>query len=208
MPIRFQFRKEKIVTDATFYMFSEFVDLWNWDKSSKKKIANKMFYFIFLLCDLTETNPLKDTPAHKKEEEALHRVFKDRHYQFSDDERKVLEPAIYCYIQYNEMAEERILNIFDIKAEGLRYKLDNTKYETVENDDDGVISYATNSDIIKKGLIELDSVKKLRAIVVSSIKRDSTSNKIRGQQSLSPLSKGVIMLPDFADVFVDREEEE
>jgi len=204
MPIRFNFRKEKLVTDPTFFMFKEFVDIWNWDEEDGKPRANKLFYFIFLLCDLTETNPLKDTPANKKEQESLHRVYKDRKYRFSDEEYNLLKPAIDCYIKYNEMCEERILHSFDKEAEQLRAVLEDTEFETVENEKDGVTSFASNSEIITTGLKELDSVKKLKAAVIASIKKDAMSQRVRGQKTLSPLSKGNIELPDFANMFVNN----
>jgi hypothetical protein len=198
---QFTFRKEKIVTDAVFFMFDEFVNIWKWDKSKDKKKAHKMFYFIFLLCDLTEKNPLKDTPAHKKEEEALHRVYRSREHTFTKKELELLKPAVDCYIKYNEMSEERILFSFDKKAEQLRTVLEDTDFETYENIVDGVSSFVSNSDIITSGLKELDAVKKLKASVVASIKKDAMSQKVRGQQTLSPLSKGSIELPDFSNIF-------
>jgi hypothetical protein len=199
--VRFNFRKEKIVVDATFYMFDEFVQLWEWDKSKDKAKANKLLYFIFLLCDLTETNSLKDIPAEKREVEALYRVFKSRTHSFTTKELSLLTPAIECYIENNEMPEERILMAFDEKADELRDLLERTKFETIENKSDGVSTFSSNSEIITKGLKELDIVKKLKASVVSAIKKDAMSQKVRGQQQLSPLSKGVIELPDFKQLF-------
>lgn len=201
MPVRFNFRKEKIVTDPTFFMFEEFVNIWNWDKSDEKDKANKLLYFVFLLCDLTEVNPLKDVPAEKKEEEALHRVYKNKDHKFKKKEYELVKAAIDCYIEYNEMAEERILTAFDNKAAQLRKVLKDTEFETYENIADGVSSFVSNSDIITKGLKDLDSVKKLKAAVVAAIKKDALSQRVRGQVSLSPLAKGNIELPDFSNLF-------
>lgn len=204
MPIRFDFRKEKIITDPVFFMFDEFKNIWNLDNSDDKDKANKLLYFIFLLCDLTEKNPLKDTPADKKESEALHMVFKDRSHTFTKKELNLLEPAINCYIKYNEMVEERLLLVFDEKAEELREVLETTEFETCENDVDGVLSFVSNSDIITNGLKELDSVKKLKASVIAAIKKDAMSQRVRGKATLSPLSKGNIELPDFANIFTEQ----
>lgn len=204
MAIKFNFRKEKIVTDASFFMFSEFKNLWGWDKSKDKKKANKMFYFLFLLCDLTETNPLKDTPASRKEEEALYRTYKNRAHTFTKKELELLEPAIKCYIKYNEMPEERILSVFDNKSDQLRKILSDTGFETVENICDGVSSFVSNSEIITGGLKELDHVKTLKASVIAAIKKDAMSQKIRGQVVLSPLSKGNIALASFSEMFSEK----
>ncbi len=182
-------------------MFSEFVNIWKADKSTEKKKAHKMFYFIFLLCDLTELNPIKDTPAFKKEEEALYRAYGKRDHKFTSAELKLIEPAVKCYIRYNQMPEERILVAFDTKAEDLRSTLENTVPETEENVADGITNFVSNSSIITKGLQELESVKRIRISVISSIKKDAMTQKVRGQVSLSPLSKGNIELPDFTEIF-------
>jgi hypothetical protein len=202
MSIRFTFRKERIITDEVFFMFKPFRTLWDWDDSEKKTKAHQLFYFIFLLCDLTEDNPLRDTHLDKKEEESKFYAFKDRNYAFTKAELKVLQPAIDCFIKYNTIAEERILEAFDIKANELRQALEDTMPEAEENNNDGVISFVSNSAIITKGLKNLDKVKKSKINVISAVRREAMTQRVRGQMLLSPLSKGSIALPSF----VDREE--
>lgn len=199
MAIRLKFRKERVITDEIFFLFKPLVDVMEWDKSNNKVKANKMLFFVFLLCDLTEENPLKDIPASKKEEEAKFRAYKDRNKKFSDDERSVLEPAIECYVKYNTTPEERILLAFDEKSEETREELETTEPETHVNEKDGVVSFVSNSSIITKGLKELESVKKIKAGVIAAVRREAMSQAIRGQQVLSPLSKGNIELPSISD---------
>lgn len=199
MAIRFTFRKERIVTDEVFFMFKQFRDLWEWDTSNNKVKAHQLFYFIFLLCDLTEENPLRDVVIAKKEEEAKFYAFKNREYKFSKEELKVLQPAIDCFIKYNTIAEERILEAFDLKAEELRLALEETMPETVENSKNGVITFVTNSAIITKGLKKLDMVKKAKINVIAAVRREAMTQRVRGQMTLSPLSRGNITLPSFVD---------
>lgn len=197
--IRFEFRKERLVTTPQFYLFNEFVELWRWDRTRVKTKANKLFFFIFLLCDLTEDNPLRDIPAESKEEEALYRVYGKKTHKFSRRERELLLPAVDCYIKYNKTPEERILDAFDSKALQLRKTLEKVEPETFENSKDGVTTFVSNSAIITKGLRELDSVKKLKMNVINSIRREAMSQRVRGQAVLSPLSKGVIPLYSLAE---------
>ena len=201
MPVKFKFRKEKIIIDPVFFMFHEFTGIWNWDKSKGKDKANKLFYFIFFLCDLTEENNFRDIPAEKREKEVLYRVYKDRGHVFPKKEYELLSKAIKCYIENNETSDERILTAFDSKSEEQRKLLEDTKFETIENEVDGVSSFVSNSDIITSGLKELDYVKKQKSAVIASIKKDAMSQRVRGKMVLSPLSKGSIELPDFSVLF-------
>lgn len=195
MAIRFKFRKEKIITDEIFFLFKPFRDLWEWDKTPDKDKANPMFYFIFLLCDLTEENQLRDVPSAKREEEAKFYAFGDKNKVFTKSELKVLQPALECFVKYNTIPEERILEAFDIKADELRNVLEDTKPETVENSNNGVITFTSNSAIITKGLKKLDAVKKSKINVISAVRRDAMTQRVRGGTMLSPLSRGSINLP-------------
>lgn len=199
MSIQLEFKKEKLVPDAKFYLFKPLTDILAWDKEPGKPKGNKMLFFVFLLCDLTENNPLKEVPVSKKEEEAKFRAYSDKNKEFTDGELKYLIPAIECYIKYNTTAEERILKAFDEKSEQLRIELENTIPESVINDKGGVISFASNSSIITKGLRELDSIKKIKMNVISAVRRESMTQRVRGAISLSPLSRGSITLPSIAD---------
>lgn len=198
MAIKLEFVKEKVVLTPTMFMFKPFVDLWEWDTSSNKDRAHAMFYFLYLLNDLSELNPLRDTAPDKKEAEALRLAFKSTK-KFTKAELKVLDPAIKCYITYNNTAEERILKEFDSKAEQIRQQLEDTVPETLSNERRGVISFVSNSSIITKALKELDGIKRAKLQVVAAIKKETMSQKVRGQIVLSPLSKGQIQLPSITD---------
>lgn len=198
MAVKLEFVKEKLVLTPTVFMFKPFVDLWEWDTSSNKDRAHAMFYFLYLLNDLSEQNPLRDTALDKKEQEALRLAFKSTK-KFTKAELSVLDPAIKCFVTYNNTAEERILAEFDSKAEQIRQKLEDTEPETIANDKDGVVSFATNATIITKALQNLDTIKKAKLQVVAAIKKETMSQKVRGQIVLSPLSKGQIQLPTITD---------
>lgn len=203
--IKFKFHKERIQVTPQFYLFTEFTDIWNWDKQPGKPKANKLLYFVFLLCDLSQENPLRDVASEQKESESLYRVYGDKLHQFTKKERELLEPAIECYSKYNETSEERILESFDEKATELREAIEKALPETFENVKDGVTTFVTNSSIITKGLKELDAVKKLKINVINSIRREAMSQRVRGAAVLSPLSKGNIPLPSEAEMYTQYE---
>jgi uncharacterized protein YdhG (YjbR/CyaY superfamily) len=199
MSLTFNIRKEKIVTDPRFFLFKQFTDIWDWDKTETKDKAHKMLRFIYLLCDITEECPLKDVPTQKRESEALFHAYKDKNYTFTKKERELVQAGIECYIKYNESAEERLLSEFDNKAEELRNKLEDTMPEAVENIRNGVKTFVSNSEIITRALKELDVVKKSKVHVISAIKREALSQRVRGAASLSPNARGLIKAPTLAD---------
>lgn len=205
MAISFTIRKEKIVTDEKFFLFKPFVDIWEWDDSEDKEKAHKMLRFIYLLCDITEECPLKDVASQKREAEALFHAYSDKEHKFTKKERALVEAGINCYIKYNETAEERLLDEFDLKAEELRSKLEETMPETVENFKNGVISFTSNSEIITKALKELDTVKKSKVSVINAIRREALSQRVRGSAALSPNSKGLLTVPSLADKEIEDE---
>lgn len=192
MAYQFEFRNEKIVTDFRFYMFKEFTDIWNRDKSKDKLNANRMLYFVFLLCDIGEDNPIRDVDVTKKESEAKFRAFRDSNRQFTANERDLLEPAVKLYTELNMSVEERLLVSFDRKAEELRKTLDDTTPETVTNEENGVVAYVSNSKIITEALSKLSKIRMNREKIVSSIKKQSISLKVRGGLALSPLVRGLL----------------
>lgn len=199
MALSFEVRKERIVLKPEFYLFKEFTDILDWDKSPAKVRAHKMLRFIYLLCDITEDCPLKDVAANKRESEALFYAYGSRDYAFTSKELELVNAGVECYKKYSENAEERLLNEFDDKTTLLRKELEKATPETVTNMLNGVTTFASNSDIITKALKELDSVKRMKGTVIAAIKKDAMTQRVRGQVVLSPLSKGMVELPTIDD---------
>ncbi len=194
MAYQFEFREEKIITDFRFFLFKEFVDIWAKRKSKSKLNANRMLYFIFLLCDIGKENPIKDVNVNKREEEAKFRAYRDKEKKFERMEIDLLEPAIKLYIELNMTVEERLLTAFDEKATQLSDELEKTLPETVTNTENGVVSFVSNSKIITDALSKLSKIRTNREKIVSAIKKQAISQKIRGGLKLSPLVRGLINL--------------
>jgi hypothetical protein len=190
----FEFRDEKIVIDWRFYLFEEFTAIWKNDKTRNKDKANKMLYFIFLLCDISEKNPIRDISGAKREAEALFHAFRDRKKKFTDKEMSLLSPAVDLYIELNKKPEERLLHTLDDKAKELTDVLESTTPETVTNEDNGVITFVSNTKIITSSLSKLSKIRNTREKIIASIKNEAITNKVRGQITLSPLIKGLIKI--------------
>jgi len=189
---KLNFRKERVVLDYKFYLFKEFVDIWKSDRTKTKNRANSLLYFIFLLADINEENPLRDTSSKKKEEEAKFRAFKKRDKVFTDKEEQLLSAAIKKYVYLNTTPEERMLYAFDKKIKELVDLLEHTKPETITNTEYGVVSFVSNAKLITTALSKISSIRKTREKILSAIKKEAVSQKIRGQLSLSPLVRGLI----------------
>ena len=200
MAYQFEFREEKIVIDFRFFLFKEFVDIWTKDKSKNKLKANKMLYFIFLLCDIGKENPLKDVNVSKRETEAKFRAYRDKNKEFVKNELDLLEPAIKIYVDINKTMEERLLTAFDEKAIQLSNKLDITLPETVANEENGVVSFVSNSKIITDALSKLSKIRTNREKIVSAIKKKAISQKVRGGIKLSPLVMGLLKLEENVEI--------
>jgi len=175
-------------------MFKEFVDIWNNDRSKSKVKANRMLAFIFYLCDITEENPLRDVAASEKESEAMFRAFHVRSKKFVKKEEHLLEQGIKLYINLNMTPEERLLHTFDDKAKELSQVLELTVPETVTNVENGVVSFASNSKIITNALSKLSKIRSNREKIVSYIRKETITSRVRGDLALSPLVRGLIQL--------------
>ena len=196
MAYQFEFRDEKIVIDFRFYMFKEYTDIWNKDKSKDKLKANGMLYFIFLLCDIGKDNPIKDVLSENREADAKFRAYRDREKEFSVEEISLLESAIKLYTKLNTTTEERLLEAFDKKAKEISHELEITIPETVTNSENGVVSFVSNSKIITDALSKLSKIRINREMIVSTIKKRALSQKVRGGLALSPLVRGLIKVYD------------
>lgn len=198
MPIKFNFRNQRLVLEPVVYMFEEFTDILSWDRSEDKDKAHAIFYFIFLMCDLSEENVLRDEDPKLKQGKAMKYAFGSKKNKFTKREYELVAAGLECYIKYNNSAEERVLFTFDKKTEELLSELDEAVPETIKFFTKKGERFATNAKIINDGMKEVANLKNLKTAVIAAIKREAMSNRVRGAVTLTPLSKGNVMLPSFA----------
>ena len=196
MALKFEFIQNKLQITPAIMLFKEFIDILKWDKTVTKVKANKLFSFVFYMSDLTEENPCSLKNPKDIETEAKFLAFHNKYYQFSKKEYELVSEAVYRYVRCNTTAEERIIEAFDQASEKLLDKLNSTSPKVVKNEKDGIKTYATNVPIITAGLTQLDDIKKRKLAIIASIKKQAIHNRVRGKIILSPLSKGIISLPD------------
>lgn len=190
--IKFNIVKERIVIDPQFLMCEEFVNIWNFDKTKNKKKAHELLRFVFHFCDLSESNPIKDTPASKRQAEAKYIVYSDRDHAFTDAEWELLQPAIHRYNEYNVTADERMFETINKKIDQMREFLDGIIFEQVRNVNPTTeaVTFTDNVSGVAKIIKDLDGMSEAKMKLVSRIKSDTTGNKVRGDLKRSAHAKG------------------
>lgn len=203
--IRFEFNaKDLIVVTPELCLIDEFVDILKWDKTSDLKNASGLFRYVHYMCDMSSSNTYRDLPTGVKETTIMKAVYGVSKTKFTKKESELVDACLHAYFLLSDIPEERVLSTFDEKAEEVRQVLEETMPETVENDVSGIVMYASNTDIITKGLKELNKTKAAKIAIMQYVRQDNDKDKVRGKAELSPLAQGRIALPDFMDLLVDR----
>ncbi len=196
--VEFTFIKNKLQITPCIILFKEFSDILKWGEKSGK--ADTLSKYVYHMCDLSEDNPTAQLPPSGKDADAKFRAFHNKDHKFSKKEQQLVDNAIYRYLKINSTASIRTLNRFDTKSEELIQVLNDETPTIVENKKDGVITYASNVQIITKGLTELDDIRKRRLSVLAFIKKQAVNTRVRGKITLSPMSKGMLKVPEDARV--------
>lgn len=189
--IKFTMKEGRLQMEHTFLMVPEFVDIWEWDKTKDKKKAHKLLFYVYLMCDLNEECPTKDLNLSNKDQQCRFLVFKDKGYQFKDDELVLVSKAIEAYILLNEIPEERMLRTYDEKMDQLRELLGDTLPVIRENTNEntGMINFTTNVDIINKALKEVSNLVKAKHDLREAVLAGRGAGHVRGKVKLSPRDK-------------------
>jgi hypothetical protein len=119
-------------------------------------LYDKVCIFIFLLCDLSNDNPLVDRPYNTRREEALEIAFKeerDRFMALKDNNeiiRDTINKCIEIYIKYVNTDEQKDIATYSKKMDQFRVMLNGMKPAIEKNTNirTNMISYSTNMDII------------------------------------------------------------
>lgn len=188
--ISFEMKDGRLQMTEQFLMIPQFVDIWERDKSKTKDHANKLLFYIYLMCDLSESCPTKDLDQSMKDSECRFLAFKAKNYQFNQEDLQYVQDAMDAYILFNETAEERILKVYDKKLDEVRTMLDRTQPQMSEGiNNSGVTVYTTNVDIINRALKEISNLVKAKNDLRQAILAGKGAGHVRGQIVLSPRDK-------------------
>ena len=194
--ISFTMKDGRLQMEETFLMIPEFVAVWEFDKTKSKLHANKLLFYIYLMCDLQDTCPTKNLSKTQKDPQCRFMAFGSKDYHFKEEELPLIQGAIDAYTLFNETAEERVLTVYDEKIDQIRHMLKTTTPAIVTNINPVTMAttYASNVDIINKSLKEISNLVKAKNELKQAILAGLSAGFVRGQLTLSPRDQGPIKI--------------
>lgn len=182
--------KSKTVVDRDSLEYKEFTDLLDKDE----EIGNQLLLYVFLMCDISSNNPIRDVPYKEKEAEARAVIFDDPDYnvfkELGKEWHDMLVAAIKCYEKNIVTDEEKDIYAYDKKMDQFREMLLETLPKIEKNFGTTGVSYSTNIDIINNVLEDIVTLIQTKASLVSMMVQGTVPKHLRG--GLSPLSTGQI----------------
>lgn len=147
--------------------------------------------YVYLVCDITEENPLRSSKGEDREKRALEMSIKQ--LPTRKDVKDLLKKAKECYTEYNKTSADRFLSTIDDKLDEIRDVLGSVKVEIKEGTDkNGNTVWNTNASIITTMMEKVDSIQAKRESIEKRSIKESAKLKARGNQERSALMKGEI----------------
>jgi hypothetical protein len=173
-------------------------------------LYDKVCIFIFLLCDLSNDNPLVDRPYNTRREEALEIAFKeerDRFMALKDNNeiiRDTINKCIEIYIKYVNTDEQKDIATYSKKMDQFRVMLNGMKPAIEKNTNirTNMISYSTNMDIINSVLGDIVKLIQAKASMVALHTTGAIPKHLRGKLS------GIVQEDLLSSVDVEIENQE
>jgi hypothetical protein len=188
--MKFMLEKSSTVVDPTSLKHDIFKKILDADK----EIGNKILLYVFLVCDISYDNPIRDVPYIDKQREAAMVIFDDEDYSIYNNLGKewndLTIEAIKCYDKEVVQDEDKDIYAYDKKMDQFREILMETVPRIEKNFGPNSISYSTNIEIINTVLEDIVTLIQTKASMVSMIVQGTVPKHLRG--GLSPLTKGDI----------------
>ena len=186
MPIKLNFKEDKLIIDVNFIQLEEFMDVKNHYGDDKAKL-DKMFLYIYYMYSLDEENDFRDLDSRVKGEQAVYRIWKKRvaFPPFSKKEKELLTKAADTYVMFSSTEEERMVNEIDRKIEQIRKTVKETEPRIIEqtNEKTGEIKFSTNMEILNKAINSIPTILETKEKLISSMKKQSFNTRNRGGRS-------------------------
>jgi len=183
MPIKLEFRDEKLIININFLQIEECVKLKDY-YGKNKAAADKTFLYMYYMYSLDENNSFRDLDSRTKKEQAIYRVWKKRESTppFKKDEAELFYDAVEAYIMFSSTEEERMIFEIDRKIEQIRKTVKETEPRIVEqvNDKTGEIKFTTNMDILNKAINSIPTMLETKDKLISAMKKQSFSTRNKG----------------------------
>ena len=186
MPIKLNFKDDRLIIDVRFLQLEEFVALKEFYGKDKKKM-DQTFLYMYYMYSLDEENTFRDLDSRVKGEQAVYRVWKKREAQppFTKEEKELFEKAVDAYVMFSSTEEERMISEIDRKIEQIRKTVKSTEPQIVEvvNEKTGEIKFVTNMEILNKAINSIPTILETKEKLISSMKKQSFNTRNRGGRS-------------------------
>jgi len=191
--LKFVLNRGEIVLDKNIVLLDEFNNILKYGAKKKDTDkANNMLMYVYLCCDLSDENLMKDIDFRQKPIQAKTRVFKDKNYKFTAEEEKLIDAAMDAYNFFNEGAAERSEIALDKKIDEARSMLETTKVEIVRNLNagTGAITFSSNDEIITRIAKQIDILLELKLKMKLTAVRIQNTSRVKGNKGSSMIERG------------------
>lgn len=174
-------------------------------------IFDRVCIFIFLLCDLSNDNPLVDRPWNTRREEALSVAFGDGLTKFvalkdsNEQVRDLINKCIDVYLKNVNTDEQKDIATYSKKMDQFRVMLHDMKPVIAKNVNEfnEKITYSTNMDIINSVLGDIVSLIQAKASMIALHTTGMIPKHLRG--GLSPLAQGGIATESEPEILLETD---
>lgn len=174
--------KDLVVTPSSL-LVPEFMAL-------HKKDINLLKY-VYLVCDITEENPLRSSKGEDRERRALEMSIKELPKDAAT--KSLVQKAKDLYTELNKTSADRFLSTIDDKLDEIRDVLESTKVEVEKGlDKNGNTVWNTNASIITTMMEKVDSIQAKRESIEKRSIKESSKLKAKGNHERSALMRGEI----------------
>ena len=198
MPIKLNFKEDRIQIDVNFLQLEEFVNIKKYyDEQKNKKKMDQVFLYMYYMYSLDEENAFRDLDGEMKKEQALYRVWKKRLKEppFDKKEKELFDKAVDAFILFSSTEEERAVEELNRKMEQMRKTIKETTPKIMEqiNPNTGVTSFVSNMDILNKAIEKLPAILETKEKLIASMKRQNMNTRNRaGRKQTSFREKGLL----------------
>lgn len=172
-------------------------------------LHDRVCIFIFLLCDLSNDNPLVDRPWNTRREEALSVAFGSDLNKFTtlkdsnEKIRDIVNKCIDVYLKNVNTDEQKDIATYSKKMDQFRVMLHDMKPVIAKNMNEmnEKITYSTNMDIINSVLSDIVSLIQAKASMIALHTTGQIPKHLRG--GLSPLAKSKITTESEPEILLE-----
>lgn len=191
--LKFITKGDSVIVDKNILLIEEFTNILEYYKKAKNPDKGlKTLFYIYLCCDMSDENFMKDLDFRQKPQQAALRCFGDKNYKFSEKEKELIGAAFDAYNFFNETAGERAELAIDKKIDEARSTLESTELVIVRNENaaNGTTTFASNNKILSEIAKDIDNLMSLKLKIRETTSKIKSTGRVRGDKGSSLIERG------------------